>query len=83
MVIDRTEPASYTLWRPTVDNYFGRVTVSQLLIDAEELLDAVDRNNVHKLKKKDLAIRLEEACALGSKNERWLPAPMRTGSGQN
>lgn len=62
-----------TLWRPTVENYFGHINKTQCLQVAPQILGDAEAGAISSLPKKDIAIRLAEACQPGGRAEYWLP----------
>jgi ParB family chromosome partitioning protein len=61
-------------WRPTVDNYLGRVTKSRILEAVREAKGAGAAQLIDHLRKTEMA---EEAERL-LEDSRWLPEPLRT-----
>ncbi len=61
-------------WRPTVDNYLGRVTKSRILEAVREAKGEGSAQLIDHLKKTEMA---EEAERL-LQDSRWLPEPLRT-----
>jgi ParB family chromosome partitioning protein len=61
-------------WRPTVDNYLGRVTKARILEAVREAKGEADARMIDHLKKSDMAERAERMLdGVG-----WLPEPLRT-----
>ncbi len=61
-------------WRPTADNYFGRVTKARILAAIRETHGDAAAGQVAHLKKADMAARAEDLLAQSG----WLPEPLRT-----
>ncbi len=61
-------------WKPTVDNFLGRVTKSRILQAVAESKGQRAAESIEHLKKGDMAVKAEELLA----NSRWLPEPLRT-----
>ncbi|MEO0566510.1 MAG: ParB/RepB/Spo0J family partition protein [Pseudomonadota bacterium] len=78
-------------WRPTVENYFGRVKKADCLAIAEEIGGTNLKAQLAGLKKGDIAQALEDVCAgkghLSPKDRQkalaWMPEVMRFGSPQD
>ncbi|MBL0935480.1 MAG: ParB/RepB/Spo0J family partition protein [Rhizobiaceae bacterium] len=60
-------------WRPTVDNYFGRVTKPRILEAVREAKGEETAQLIDHLKKPDMAKEAERLLA----DRGWLPAPLR------
>lgn len=60
-------------WRPTVDNYFGRVTKSRILEAVRESKGEAAVQLIDHLKKSEMAKEAERLLA----DTRWLPEPLR------
>lgn len=60
-------------WRPTVDNYFGRVTKSRILEAVREAKGEEIAQLIDHLKKPDMAKEAERLLA----DSGWLPEPLR------
>jgi ParB family chromosome partitioning protein len=61
-------------WRPTVDNFLGRVTKARILQAVAEAKDQRTADRIAHLKKGDMAAEAETLLA----ETRWLPEPLRT-----
>jgi len=61
-------------WRPTVDNYLGRVTKSRILEAVREAKGDQTAQQLDHLKKGDMAERAQELL----QGSGWLPEPLRT-----
>ena len=61
-------------WRPTVDNYLGRVTKGRILQAVSEARGDTAAERVRPFKKADMAKAAEERLA----GTGWLPEPLRT-----
>jgi ParB family transcriptional regulator, chromosome partitioning protein len=61
-------------WKPTVDNYFGRVTKPRILADVAEAKGSRFAEMIDHLKKGDMAREAERLLEDAS----WLPEPLRT-----
>lgn len=61
-------------WRPTADNFFGRVTKTQILEAVTEGKGADRAGQIDHLKKPDMAREAEQMMA----DAGWLPEPLRT-----
>ena len=61
-------------WRPTVDNFLGRVTKGHILAAVTEALGPQKSGLIDHLKKPDMAREAERLLA----DTDWLPEPMRT-----
>jgi ParB family chromosome partitioning protein len=60
-------------WRPTVDNYLGRVTKSRILEAVHEARGEAAAQLIEHLKKGEMAKEAERLLA----DTRWLPEPLR------
>ena len=60
-------------WRPTVDNYFGRVTKSRILEAVREAKGEGAAQLIEHLKKTEMAKEAERLL----EDSRWLPEPLR------
>jgi len=60
-------------WRPTVDNYFGRVTKSRILEAVREARGEGATQLIDHLKKAEMAKEAERLL----EDTRWLPEPLR------
>ena len=60
-------------WRPTVDNYFGRVTKPRILEAVREAKGEETAQLIDHLKKPDMAKEAERLLA----DSGWLPEPLR------
>ena len=60
-------------WRPTVDNYFGRVTKHRILEAVREVKGEETAQLIEHLKKPDMAKEAERLLA----DSGWLPEPLR------
>jgi ParB family chromosome partitioning protein len=67
-------------WHPTAANFFQRVRKETVINCASEIMGSDWADEHMKLPRKDLAIRLEEACQPGGKGCLWTPVPMITAS---
>jgi ParB family chromosome partitioning protein len=65
-------------WRPTVDNYLGRVSKARILEAVREAKGEASAQLIDHLKKADMAKEAERLLADTS----WLPDPLRTGDAQ-
>lgn len=65
-------------WRPTVDNFFSRINHQTCLECAADIMGETWAEEHAHLKKKDLAIRLEEECEVDQPGCWWIPDPMLT-----
>jgi len=61
-------------WRPTVDNYLGRVTKSRILEAVREAKGESSAQLIDHLKKTEMAKEAERLL----EDSRWLPEPLRT-----
>lgn len=61
-------------WRPTVDNFFGRVTKARILQAVTEASGQPAADRIAHLKKGDMASEAETLIA----DSGWLPEPLRT-----
>jgi ParB family chromosome partitioning protein len=61
-------------WKPTVDNYFGRVTKPRILVDVAEAKGSRFAEMIDHLKKGDMAREAERLL----EDAGWLPEPLRT-----
>lgn len=61
-------------WKPTVDNYFGRVTKPRILADVAEAKGSRFAEMIDHLKKGDMAREAERLL----EDSGWLPEPLRT-----
>jgi ParB family chromosome partitioning protein len=61
-------------WRPTVDNYLGRVSKARILEAVREAKGDASAQLIDHLKKADMAKEAERLLA----NTGWLPEPLRT-----
>jgi ParB family chromosome partitioning protein len=61
-------------WRPTVDNYLGRVTKGRILQAVSEARGDTAAERIRPFKKADMANAAEELLA----DTGWLPEPLRT-----
>ncbi|MGY4598100.1 ParB family chromosome partitioning protein [Bradyrhizobium sp. GM22.5] len=61
-------------WRPTVDNYLGRVTKARILQAVREAKGETVAQVIEHLKKGEMAERAQELLA----GSGWLPEPLRT-----
>ncbi|MBO6636889.1 MAG: ParB/RepB/Spo0J family partition protein [Roseitalea sp.] len=61
-------------WKPTADNYLGRVTKAQILAAVCEAKGDTDADRIAGFKKPDMVEAAEELLA----GTGWLPAPLRT-----
>lgn len=62
-----------SLWRPTVENYFGAINKTQCLQVSPQILGDDEDGFISRLPKRAIAIRLAEACQPGGRAEHWLP----------
>jgi ParB family chromosome partitioning protein len=65
-------------WRPTVDNYLGRVSKARILEAVREAKGEASAQFIDHLKKADMAKEAERLLA----NTGWLPEPLRTAEAQ-
>jgi ParB family chromosome partitioning protein len=61
-------------WRPTVDNFFGRVTKARILQAVTEAKGQPTADRIEHLKKGDMATEADALLA----DTAWLPEPLRT-----
>ncbi|MBV9510290.1 MAG: DNA-binding protein, partial [Caulobacteraceae bacterium] len=61
-------------WKPTVDNFFGRVTKARILLAVAQSKGQRAADRIEHLKKGDMATEAEALLA----NTGWLPEPLRT-----
>jgi ParB family chromosome partitioning protein len=61
-------------WRPTAENYFGRVTKARILDAVREVKGEQAAQLIDHLKKGEMAVRAQELLA----GSGWLPEPLRT-----
>jgi ParB family transcriptional regulator, chromosome partitioning protein len=61
-------------WKPTVDNFFGRVTKARILQALAEAKGPRAADRIEHLKKGDMATEAETLLA----DTGWLPEPLRT-----
>jgi ParB family chromosome partitioning protein len=61
-------------WRPTADNYFGRITKAHILEAVREAKGEDAAERIASLKKPEMAKAAEELL----KDSDWLPAALRT-----
>jgi tRNA pseudouridine55 synthase len=61
-------------WKPTVDNFLGRVTKGRILQAVAESKGQRAAESIEHLKKGDMAVKAEALLA----DSRWLPEPLRT-----
>ncbi len=61
-------------WKPTVDNFLGRVTKARILQAVAEAKGRHTADRIAHLKKGDMAAEAETLLA----NTGWLPEPLRT-----
>jgi ParB family transcriptional regulator, chromosome partitioning protein len=61
-------------WKPTVDNFLGRVTKRRILQAVAESKGQGAAESIEHLKKGDMAVKAEALLA----DSRWLPEPLRT-----
>lgn len=61
-------------WRPTVDNYLGRVTKAQILAAVREAKGERAAARIEHLKKPEMAKEAESLLAEAG----WLPEPLRS-----
>jgi len=66
-------------WKPTVDNYLGRVTKARILQAVAEAKDQRAADRIEHLKKGEMAAEAETLLADTS----WLPEPLRTADQEN
>ena len=66
-------------WRPTVDNYLGRVTKPRILEAVREAKGEQSAQLIDHLKKADMAKEAERLLD----GTRWLPEPLRTSEAMN
>ena len=67
-----------TGWRPTVDNYLGRVPKARILEAVREARGEASAQHIDHLKKADMANEAERLLA----DTGWLPEPLRTADAQ-
>jgi ParB family transcriptional regulator, chromosome partitioning protein len=65
-------------WRPTVDNYLGRVTKPRILEAVREAKDEQSAQLIDHLKKAEMAKEAERLL----NGTGWLPEPLRTPEGE-
>jgi ParB family chromosome partitioning protein len=65
-------------WKPTVDNYLGRVSKARILEAVREAKGEASAQLIDHLKKADMAKEAERLLA----DTGWLPEPLRTGDAQ-
>jgi ParB family chromosome partitioning protein len=65
-------------WRPTVDNYLGRVTKPRILEAVREAKDEQSAQLIDHLKKAEMAKEAERLL----NGAGWLPEPLRTPEGE-
>jgi ParB family chromosome partitioning protein len=61
-------------WKPTLDNFLGRVTKARILQAVAQAKDQRAADRIEHLKKGDMAAEAETLLA----DTRWLPEPLRT-----
>ena len=61
-------------WKPTVENFLGRVTKGRILQAVAESKGQRAAESIEHLKKGDMAVKAKELLA----DSRWLPEPLRT-----
>ena len=61
-------------WKPTVDNFLGRVTKARILQAVAQAKDQRAADRIEHLKKGDMAVEAETLLA----DTAWLPEPLRT-----
>ena len=66
-------------WKPTVDNYLGRVTKARILQSVAEAKGQHAADRIEHLKKGDMAAEAEALLA----DTDWLPEPLRTADQEN
>jgi ParB family chromosome partitioning protein len=66
-------------WRPTVDNYLGRVTKARILDAVREAKGEGQAQLIDHLKKTEMADKAQELLA----DTNWLPEPLRTPAAQD